>query len=251
MNLSTRMKDKIAFVTGGNSGIGAAVVQRLQDEGATVIIGDITVEAAKDAAGKITHVKLDVGDAADVDAAIAAIVRDHGRLDCLVHSAGIARTAPFLETSADLFDQVMRVNVRGTFLICQAAARAMKETGGGSIVNLGSISGHLGNTIRIAYGGSKGGVHQMSKIMASELGPYNIRVNVVAPGPIATPMTEVMYTAEVREQWYQRLSLARLGKAEEVASAVAFLASDDASYITGHVLLVDGGMATRGMGPKD
>lgn len=241
------MEGKVALVTGGASGIGAATAAELARRGATVVIGDLSIEERSETEGPASQLKIDVADVASVEAAVGRIVAEHGRLDYVVNSAGIARTVPFFDTTLDQFDQVMRVNVRGTFVVGQVAARAMKETGGGSIVNVGSVSGILGNALRIAYGTSKAAVHHMTKVMAVELGPHNIRVNSVAPGPVVTPMTEAMYTDIVRKEWEDRMPLARFGTPQELASAVAYLLSDESAFITGHILLVDGGFTIKGL----
>nr|WP_202970086.1 SDR family oxidoreductase [Pararhizobium polonicum] len=205
MYIKQRMTGKTALVTGGASGLGAAIAYRLTQEGAHVVVGDMNTENAENRTGKTTHAKLDVTEPESMEAAVERIVNDYGRLDCVVNSAGIARTMPFLDTPMDVFDNVMKVNVGGTFVVAQSAARAMKKTGGGSIVNVGSVSGEIANSLRVAYGGSKGGVHHMSRIMAVELACYNIRVNVVAPGPVATPLTDAIYTDEVRKEWLDRI----------------------------------------------
>jgi 3-oxoacyl-[acyl-carrier protein] reductase len=244
------LEGKIALVTGGASGIGAATTARLRDAGATVIIGDLAVEDATDGEDKLSQAQLDVSDVGSVNRCIAEIIAHHGRLDCLVHSAGIARTIPFLDTSPETFDQIIDVNVRGTFLVGQAAARAMRDSGGGSIVNIGSVSGLLGNALRIAYGTSKAAVHHLTKVMAVELGPYNIRVNVVAPGPVSTPMTDALYTPNVRAEWIGRMPLGRFGTSEDMAGAAAFLLTDEAAFITGQTLSVDGGFSIKGLGSQ-
>ncbi|CVI24805.1 3-oxoacyl-(acyl-carrier-protein) reductase FabG [Agrobacterium fabacearum CFBP 5771] len=246
MSNPNQMEGRIALVTGGASGIGAATAALLARRGATVVIADLNIEEDT-RAGKPVGLKIDVAESPSVEIAVDKIINAYGRLDCVVHSAGIARTVPFFDTTLEQFDQIMGVNVRGTFVVGQIAARAMRETGGGSIVNIGSVSGILGSALRIAYGTSKAAVHHLTKVMAVELGPYNIRVNAVAPGPVSTPMTDAMYTDAVRKEWTERMPLGRFGSPEDMASAAVYLVSDEASFITGHVLVLDGGFTIKGL----
>lgn len=234
-----RLRDKVALVTGGISGIGAAIVARFRAEGATVIAGDI---AASDGADTL---KLDVSDPQSCADAVGVLVARHGRLDIMVNCAGIARDIPFLETPIEIFDVVIAVNLRGTFLISQAAARAMQA--GGCIVNIASVSGMRGNVGRTAYGASKGGVVIMSQAMAADLAPLGIRVNIIAPGPIETPMLAPMMASSGAAEWRAAVPLGRYGMPEDVASAATYLCSDEASYVTGHVLAVDGGFLAAGL----
>jgi NAD(P)-dependent dehydrogenase (short-subunit alcohol dehydrogenase family) len=244
-----RLAHRIAIVTGGASGIGAAIADRFTAEGAETIAADLSFADKNFGPAGTPHLYrhgLDVSDAQSVQRLVDAVLARFRRIDVLVNCAGIGANKPFLETPVELFDRIVAVNLRGTFLMSQAAARAMAQAGG-SIINIGSISGQRGNLGRTAYGASKGGLVTMSEVMAVELAAHKIRVNVIAPGPIETPLVEAMVSPAERAIWTKRLPLGRYGTAEEVAAAALFLASDEASYITGHVLAVDGGFLAGGV----
>lgn len=244
----TTSASKIAIVTGGLSGIGAAVAERFAADGTRVVAADIAATATElDAAAPIAPFRLDVADPASVDRLVDAVRRTHGRLDHLVHSAGIGRVSPFLDTAVDDFDRIVAVNLRGTFLIGRACGRLMRDGGGGVIVNIGSVSGLRGSVGRAAYGATKGAVITLSQVMAVELAEHGIRVNVVAPGPIETAMSATAHSAAVRDSWMRVLPMRHYGRPEDIAGAVAYLCSDDAAYVTGHVLAVDGGYAGGGI----
>ena len=245
--MAGRLDNRVVLVTGGLSGIGAAVCEKLAAEGARVIAGDLSTDATELSDAAVAPLKLDVSDPASVQRTIETIVAKYGRLDGLVNSAGIAREQPFLDTPVEAFDKIIAVNLRGSFLIGQAAARAMQANGGGSIVNIASVSGMLGNSGRSAYGASKGGVITLSKVMAVDLAQFGIRVNVIAPGPVETPLVAQVHSAETRAEWGRRGPMKRYGSSEEMAGAAVFLLSDEASYVTGHVLTVDGGFVAQGL----
>jgi NAD(P)-dependent dehydrogenase (short-subunit alcohol dehydrogenase family) len=241
---------KIALVTGGLSGIGAAVAQRLAADGMTVVAADLQAEASTLSSGRtVDPYRLDVTDPAAVDALMSAIVRSYGRLNCVVHCAGIGLVAPFLETTVEVFDRVVRTNLHGTFLIGRAAAQVMAPAGGGVIINIGSVSGLRGNAGRAAYGASKGAVISLSQVMAVELAEHGIRVNVIAPGPIETPLAAAAHSAPVRDAWVATVPMHRYGHPQDVAGAAAYLCSDDAGYMTGSVLVIDGGFVAGGIQP--
>ena len=246
-----RLAGKVAVVTGGLSGIGAAIAVRLAAEGARVVAADLSahdhvVQNGAAALDGIEPAPLDVADEASVAKCFLEVVTRHGRLDILVNSAGIGRDIPFLDTPAAEFDRLIAVNLRGTFLAGQAAARLMVK-GGGAIVNIASVSGMRGNRGRAAYGASKGGVVTLSQVMAVELAQYGIRVNVIAPGPVETPLVAVLHTDVIRQDWLRQIPMRRYGTPEEMAGVAAFLCSDDAAYVTGHVLAADGGFLAAGI----
>jgi NAD(P)-dependent dehydrogenase (short-subunit alcohol dehydrogenase family) len=242
-----RLDGKIAIVTGGLSGIGDAVARRMAAEGAIVIAADLATDATILGDGPLSPFRADIADPASVDALVQAVLARHGRIDCLVNSAGIGTDTPFLDTSLATFDRIMAVNLRGTFIVGQAVARAMRQTGGGAIVNVASVAGMAGSVGRSAYGASKGGVVVLSQVMAVDLADDGIRVNVLAPGPVETPLVAQMHDAAIRKRWVDTVPLRRYAQPEEMAGAVVFLCSDDASYVTGHVLAVDGGFLGSGL----
>jgi len=231
-----QLKDKVAIVTGGVSGIGGAIAARFAAEGARVVAADVAAGAPY---------ALDVTDAASCAGLVQKVLAEHGRIDYLVNSAGIGADIPFLQTPVEQFDRIIAVNLRGTFLIGQACARVM--VAGAVIVNIASVSGMRGSTGRSAYGASKGGIINLSQVMASELAPLGIRVNVISPGPVDTPLVARMHDAEIREIYTRAIPMARYGTPEEIAGAAVFLCSDDATYVTGHVLAVDGGFMSAGI----
>lgn len=236
---------KVYLVTGGATGIGRACALRLARDGARVVVADVNehegAATAEEAGGRF--VACDVGDRAQVEAAVQAAVKAHGRLDGAVANAGIVHAADFLDLDEADFDRVLRVNLKGTFLTGQAVARQLvAQGGGGAIVNMSSVNAVMAIPSITSYVVSKGGVNQLTKVMALALAPHGIRVNGIGPGSIQTPMLGNVAADEAgRRKLLQRTPLGRMGEAAEVASVAAFLLGDDSSYITGQTIYPDGG----------
>lgn len=239
---------RVCIVTGGAQGIGEACVRRFAVEGAKPVIVDVDDARGQALAVELgaLYVRCDVGDKAQVDALVAQVLAAHGRIDVLVNNAGIFRAADFLEVTEADFDAVLRVNLKGSFLVGQAVARAMVASGGGSIVNMSSVNGVLTIPNIASYNVSKGGVNQLTRVMALALADRNIRVNAVAPGTIATELAAkaVLTSDEAKNKIMSRTPMKRLGEPSEIADVVAWLASDAASYVTGEIVTVDGGRMT-------
>ena len=246
-----KLRDKIAIVTGAAQGIGAACAAAFVREGAKVVLSDVSpsgAETAKALGPAASFVACDVGDSAQVDALVAAAVAQHGRLDVMVSNAGITHVAEFLELAEADWDRVIRVNLKGVFLTGQAAARRMVKqgrpaTGSYAIVNMSSVNAVLAIPNIPAYVASKGGVNQLTKVMALSLAPHFIRVNAIGPGTIATElaMKSVMASEEARRRVMSRTPMGRMGEPEEIGKVAVFLACDDSSYLTGTTIYPDGG----------
>ena len=248
-----RFKDKVALVTGAGSGIGLATATRLAAEGATLVAG-IADEGQRGAVAELAAGPdapvLDVRREADWERAIADAEGRHGGLDVLVNCAGIHRPGRALETTRGLWDEVLAVNLWGSFLGCRTAIPALRRRGGGAIVNLASIAGIRGVPGALAYASSKGGVVALTMVLALELADQRIRVNCVCPGAIATPLLEEIIArapdpAALREALAAKHPMERLGHPDEVAATIAFLASDDGAFMTGLAVPVDGGRSVR------
>ena len=245
-----KLESKVALVTGGATGIGAAVVRRFVAEGASVAITDINEEAGSAIAAELGERtrfwQHDVSSEQGWSDVVAAVTAAFGRIDILVNNAGIYARRTIDEVSADDFDRMMAVNVKGTFLGIKAVLAAMRAAGGGSIVNLSSVAGLIGSGIATDYNASKGAVRLLTKSIAIQCAKDGIRCNSVHPAPIATPMGFAsMPEGELREQRLKEIPMGRFGTPEEVANAVFFLASDESSFTTGSELVVDGGLTAR------
>lgn len=239
---------RVALVTGASRGIGRAIAKRLASDGHHVVLvardqsrlDEVLSEIEADG-GVGESRACDLGDPASLEAMMESVLSDRGRLDVLVNNAGINRDGLILRMSDEDFDEVLAVNLRATFITCRAVARSMMRARWGRIINISSVTGLVGNPGQANYAAAKAGMVGMTKTLAKELGSKGITANVVAPGFIETDMTEAM-SSEILAEAAKRLPLRRLGRPEEIAHAVAYLASEDAGYVTGQVLTVDGGM---------
>ena len=248
------LEGKTAIVTGASQGIGRACAERLAREGAKVVVADVnddlgpkTVAAIKATGGEATYHNCDVAERLDVHNLVAGALERYGRIDVLVNNAGVVDDADFLDLDEAEFDRVMRINLKGCFLCGQAVARQMVEQGkvgevGGAIVNMSSVNAWFGMPDHVAYSVSKGGVAQLTKSMAISLARHGIRVNAVGPGSIETPLlAEVVKDATLRNKVLSRTPMGRVGQPAEIAAVVAWLASNEASYVTGTTVFADGG----------
>ena len=244
----------VAVVTGGARGIGLAIAQRFLAEGRRVVLldkdGTTLARTARELAerDRVLAIRCDVSREAPVRTAVRRIVSRFGRIDALVNNAGIAIFKPILETTLADWDAVLRNNLYGAFICSQACAAVMLRNGGGAIVNVASISGLRASTLRVAYGTSKAGLIHLTRQYAAELGTVGIRVNCVAPGPVDTAMAKLVHTRAIRQDYHDVIPLGRYGTTEEIAQAVVFLCSPQASYINGQTLGVDGGFESTGVG---
>jgi 2-hydroxycyclohexanecarboxyl-CoA dehydrogenase len=246
-----RLEQRIALVTGGASGIGAATARRLAAEGARVAIADLDLDGARAVAGEIdgAAVAMDVADAASVRAGVREAEGALGPFDILVNNAGTDRFAFFVNTDEELWDFVLGVNLRGTIAVTHAVLGGMQERRRGAIVNVASEAGRVGSQGSVVYSAAKGGVISFTRGLAREAARYGVRVNAVAPGPIETPLLNSAAEiygeigARLKQGMIAATALGRIGEPDEVAATIAFLASDDASYLTGQTINVSGGLS--------
>lgn len=247
--LYVRLQDKVAIITGGASGIGLAGVKKFVAEGAKVVIADYNEEAGKAVeaelrgnGAEVTFIAVNVADRSSVDAMVAAVLERYGQVDILINNAGITQDAMLHKMSMEQWDRVISINLTGVFNCTQAVVAHMRERGTGRIINTSSVVGKFGNVGQTNYAATKAGVIGMTQTWAKELGRKGITVNAVAPGFIRTPMTEKM-PEKILAMMNEKVNLGRLGEPEDIANAYLFLASDEASYINGIVLSVDGGLS--------
>jgi 3-oxoacyl-[acyl-carrier protein] reductase len=244
-----RLSGKVALVTGSARGIGKTIVERFAAEGAVAVLSDVTNEAAAaetlaaivGGGGKGMVEMFDVGDAAQVDAAVQHILAEQGRIDILVNNAGITRDNLLMRMSEEDFDAVLRTNLKGTFLLTKTVSRSMMKQRSGRIVNLSSVVGQMGNAGQSNYSAAKAGIIGFTKSMARELASRGVTVNAIAPGFIMTAMTAAL-PENVRQGFLDQIPMGKFGTPEDVAELAVYLASDGASYVTGQVIGINGGL---------
>lgn len=247
-----RLSSKTALVTGAGGGLGGAIARRYAAEGASVLCADLDLATAEATAADITHAggiaeafRADVAETGDCEAQVAETVRRFGRIDILVNNAGVSLHKLALDTAPEDWERVLKINLTGSFLTAQAAARRMVDQGGGRIIQIGSISGQRGNMGGIAYGASKAAVMHICRVLAVELSGKGVMVNVIAPGPIETGISN--HGPSRKQGYIDRIPTGAYGTVGAVANAALFLASDECEWTTGAVLNVDGGYGAAGL----
>lgn len=250
--MTKRLADKVAMISGGSRGQGAAEARLFAEEGASVIIADVRVDEGRQLEAEISNsrrtalfVELDVSSEADWKQAVAAAALRFGKIDILVNNAGIFPTETLLDTTEHLWDQVMDINAKGVFLGTREVIPIMRRSGGGSIVNISSVGGIVGSPDSAAYHASKGAVRIFTKSAAIQYAGDNIRVNSVHPGGVDTAMLTEVYDSDYLEAAKERIPMRRFARPEEIAYAVLYLASDESSFVTGAELVVDGGYVAQ------
>jgi 3-oxoacyl-[acyl-carrier protein] reductase len=252
-NASSLTTQRVALITGGASGLGLATAKRLLRDGFNVAIADLNDDALEttlsalqsEGEGRTVRAyRLDVRDAKNVESVVAQVAADFGQIDALVNSAGVSHQGSILDNPLDAWERVIGINLTGTYLCTQAVAQRMAQRRSGRIVMLASISGQQVWSGRVAYSSSKGGVLALAKSCAIDLAPFGITVNSVSPGPIETPQTQTLHNRLIRDTIVNATPMARYGQPDEVADVIAFLASNDARFVTGHDLVVDGGLTS-------
>ena len=248
-----RLKDRIAVVTGAAGGIGSGIVGAFVDAGATVVATDLNIEDVEKAVGnagsegQVNAAALDVTDQGAVTTLMEDTASQFGRVDILANVAGVASFGYFNDVSLEEFNRVMQINLTGTFICAQAAAREMVKVGYGRIINIASISGERAGEARTAYGTSKAAVIGLTRQAARELASHGITVNAIGPGPVETAMTRAVYSDASRQNYHRVIPAKRFGAVEEMADAAVFLAGEAAGYVNGHILFVDGGYVSGGV----
>ncbi len=245
-----RFDNRVVIVTGGDRGIGKAVAKGFAKEGAHVVIANLnqdkareTIEEIKSLGGRATAMKVDVTSSQNVNAAVGEVVKQHGKVDILVNNAGMEILGPFIESKEENWDKLIALDLKGAIICCRAVLDSMLEHKYGKIINMGSVAGRIGSGNETIYSACKGGIIAFTKALAQEMAQFRINVNCVCPGPTETDLwTKVIeFNPKMAAGAIKRIPWGRLGKPEDVVGTVLFLASDDAEYITGQTISVDGG----------